>query len=61
MQQEELQKQLVRIFGADTVITPVLNREDDDDESPFKIQDQEDLQPDILQEMRDKPATPLLR
>jgi hypothetical protein len=31
----------VRIFGADTVITPVLNREEGDFDSPFKFKDPE--------------------
>ncbi len=31
MQMEELQKQLVRIFGSDTVVTPTINKEDNED------------------------------
>ena len=52
---DELQKQLVRIFGSDTVVTPTVNREDNEE---FTTPEES---PDILQEMREKPATPLLR
>lgn len=58
---EELQKQLVRIFG-DTVT--FAGGEGPGGGSPFygnSPESQKEEEVDILQQMREKPATPLLR
>ena len=60
MQMEELQKQLVRIFGDTVQIQP-----NEDGSSPLLANSPDgktnDEEIDIIQQMREKPATPLLR